>query len=422
MCRAGFDVGVAHCNFHLRPGDCDRDEAFVRHLAANHSLPCFVAQFNTVEYANAEGLSVEEAARRLRYRFFEEIRMREGYSLIATAHHRDDAIETFFINLLRGSGIAGLHGIPQRNGAIVRPLLPFGRDEIDAYVASRGLQYVEDVTNAQPLYLRNRIRLQLLPLLRDISPSFDAVMENNMQHLADADTIYQGRIEELKRHLCVDGGKGEEEQGGEKGRAVVINISELRKCQPLPTILFELLRPFGFNSAVSAQIAASLDAQSGRQFFSPTHRLVKDRENLIITVSQSRSDNTAQQQGDSCLLYEDLDYRSLPISLSISVFGYEGKVPRLPKNEAWFDKGKLLFPLLLRRWRDGDRFRPFGMKGTRLVSDLFSDLKLSLDEKENAWLLCNGDGTILWVVGHRASQFAAIDHTTKEVVGFKLWR
>ena len=410
MCRAGFNIGVAHCNFNLRPGDCDRDEAFVRDLAAAHSVPCHVAHFDTLAFAKQQGLSVEEAARLLRYRFFEELRSSEGYDLIATAHHRDDSIETFFINLLRGTGIGGLHGIPVRNGAIVRPLLSYGRDEIDAYVSQQSLAFVDDYTNAQTLYLRNRIRHQLMPLLREISPSFDSVMEDNISHFADADSIYRAAIARMRDDIV-----------SEDGSRVVIDIPKLRHYEPLATVLFELLRPYGFNSVVAAQVASSLDAQSGKRFFSPSHCILKDRSQLIISPLEPGRES-ASQDDIFFLISESTDLSLLPIPLSMSITPFDGTIPHLSCGEAWFDRDGLQFPLQLRHWHDGDRFRPFGMKGTRLVSDLFSDLKLSLDEKEKTWLLCNGDheGTILWVVGHRASHFAIVNTKTTKIVKLKL--
>lgn len=404
MCRAGYDVGVAHCNFHLRPGDCDRDEAFVRGLASERGVECYVAQFDTELYAKEHGYSIEEAARKLRYGFFEKVRASEDYDLIATAHHRDDAMETFFINLLRGTGIGGLHGIKARNGFVVRPLLAFGRDEIDSYVDEHGLEYVEDYTNAEVWFLRNRIRLQLLPLLRDMSPSFDSIMESNMRHLADADGVYRRWMEEQRQRIMPDVG--------------IIDIEELRRYEPVESILFELLRPYHFNSAVVSQIAASLDSQSGKQFFSPTDRLVKDREKLIIT---KRDAVRGGGKGKEYIIGEDCNTKGLPITLNISVEPNTGDIGRLKRNEAWFDRDRLHFPLLLRQWRDGDRFRPFGMRGTRLVSDLLSDQKISINKKENVWLLCDGDeeGTILWVVGLRAANYAIVSKSTKEIIKIK---
>lgn len=409
--RAGIPFGIAHCNFHLRPGDCDSDEQFVRRLAESYGVPCYVAQFNTESYAEKNGLSIEEAARRQRYSFFEEIRAENGYHLVATAHHRDDAIETFFINLTRGTGLQGLCGIPARNGYVVRPLLPFGRDEIDGYVASNGLDYVDDVTNFQPLYLRNRIRLQLLPLIRQISPSFDEVMASNLNHLTDAQTIYNSVVEQARGRLL---------RGSDEGYS--IPISELRELEPLSTYLFEFLRPFGFSSSVVLQIVDSLDAQSGKQFFSSTHRLVKDRGSLIIqplskgesavfseqySIPKSSFTTTAdvrQSLGDQSSVLHFSLLETIPVTLSTH------------SSEALFDFDKLAFPLCLRRWRHGDRFRPFGMRGSRLVSDLFSDLKFSLLQKENAWLLCDAEGEILWIVGVRASSHAIVDKSTSKIL------
>ena len=405
MSRAGYDVGVAHCNFHLRPGDCDRDEAFVRKLAKERGVECHVAQFDTEKYAKEQGYSIEEAARELRYGFFEKVRASEGYDLIATAHHRDDAVETFFINLLRGTGIGGLHGIKAHNGYIVRPLLAFGRDEIDSYVAEQGLSYVEDYTNSEVLYLRNKIRLHLLPMLREMAPSFDSIMESNMQHLADADSVYRRWMEEQRMRIMLEADK--------------IDIKELRRYEPVETILFELLRPYNFNGTVVSQIASSLDSQSGKQFFSPSHRLVKDRGKLIITKREAVRRSKKEKE---YLIGEDCNTHGLPVLMHMHVQPNSGEMRRLNRNEAWFDREGLHFPLVLRQWRDGDRFRPFGMRGTRLVSDLLSDQKVSIDKKERVWLLCDGDeeGTILWVVGLRAANRAIVSEYTKEIVKFRV--
>lgn len=398
VASAGIPFAVAHCNFHLRPVDCDRDEAFVRRLADGYGVPCFVAQFDTLAYAAENHLSVEEAARNLRYAFFEQVRLEQGLSVIATAHHRDDAIETFFINLLRGTGLTGLRGIPLRNGNIVRPLLPFGRDEIDDYIRRNALDYVDDATNSQPLYLRNRIRLQLMPLLRSLAPSFDSTMQSTLQHLADADTVYRSAMQSMRDALLKPDGNG-----------YAVDVAALRSLDPLSTCLFELLRPFGFSSAVAAEVADALDAQSGKQFLSPTHRIVKDRDRLLIVplAEPSAAEYPVADVGALSML---------PLPLHCSVAPNDSNTIRLPHSEAWFDLDRVHFPLTLRRWRSGDRFVPFGMKGSRLVSDLLSDLKLSLPDKERVWLLCDADGSVLWVVGLRASALAPVTRTTASVL------
>ncbi len=399
VAHAKIPFAIAHCNFHLRPGDCDRDEAFVRRLAQDYGVPCYVAQFDTHKYALENKLSIEEAARKLRYDFFERQRQAIGFQLIATAHHRDDTIETFLINLLRGTGIAGLHGIPLRNGHIVRPLLPFGRKEIDDYVSRQGLEYVEDCTNSQTLYLRNRIRLQLMPLLRQLSPSFDSVMEGNMSRLADAAQIYQSHFERIRTLLLHPDGEG-----------YSIDIDELKSLSPLKTSLFELLRPFGFSSSVVDEVVAALDSQSGKQFYSSSHLLVKDRSSLLIMPVRGNADTLEYT------VFPDGDNIQLPIPLRFETAVATTTRFRLPSNEACFDLDRIALPLTLRHWRHGDRFIPFGMKGSRLVSDLFSDLKLSLNEKKSTWILCDAGGTILWVVGLRASATAAVTPSTKRIL------
>lgn len=397
---ANIPFAIAHCNFHLRPGDCDRDEAFVRRLADSYGVSCHIAEFDTENYAHSEGLSIEEAARKLRYVFFEQQRVANGYDLIATAHHRDDAIETFFINLLRGTGITGLHGIRMRNGSIVRPLLPFGRNEIDAYIFRYNLEYVEDYTNSQTLYLRNRIRLQLIPLLRQITPSFDTIMQGNVSRFAEAGQIYLDAIDRVRQILMKPQSEG-----------YSLPIAELKALSPLHSYLFELLRPFGFSSTVVAEIVKALDSQSGKQFYSPTHIVIKDREHLLILPRREEDANAEEYT----IQERDL-LQTLPVPLSFQTCDTTDRPIRLGTDEAWFDYSRVSFPLTLRHWRSGDRFIPFGMKGSRLVSDLFSDLKLSRPDKEAVWLLCDVSGTILWVVGLRASAAAPVTSSTKKIL------
>lgn len=403
VAAAKIPFSIAHCNFHLRPGDCDCDEAFVRHLADSYGVPCHIAEFDTEAYARNNGLSIEEAARKLRYSFFEQQRLANGYDLIATAHHRDDAIETFFINLLRGTGITGLHGIRMRNGNIVRPLLSFGREDIDAYIRRHNLDYVEDCTNSQTLYLRNRIRLQLLPLLRQITPSFDSIMQGNIGRIVEVEQIYLAAIDGARQNLLKPQSEG-----------YTISIAELKKLSPLHTYLFELLRPYGFSSAVVAEIIIALDSQSGKRFYSPTHFVIKDREHLLILPCRETELNVEEYT-----IHESDLQHTLPVSIRFQITTATGQPIRLGLDEAWFDYSRVRFPLTLRHWRNGDRFIPFGMKGSRLVSDLFSDLKLSLPDKEAVWLLCDVSDAILWVVGLRASANASVTSSTEKILKVK---
>ena len=399
LLRLGYRVHAAHCNFSLRGEESLRDELFVKDLCARLGVRLSIAHFDTRTYAEAHKVSIEMAARELRYAYFEQLRRDLGAETICVAHHRDDSVETVLLNLVRGTGIEGLTGIKARNGHIVRPLLPFGRKEIDDYVSRQGLEYVEDCTNSQTLYLRNRIRLQLMPLLRQLSPSFDSVMEGNMSRLADAAQIYQSHFERIRTLLLHPDGEG-----------YSIDIDELKSLSPLKTSLFELLRPFGFSSSVVDEVVAALDSQSGKQFFSPSHLLVKDRSSLLIMPVRGNADTLEYT------VFPDGDNIQLPIPLRFETAVATTTRFRLPSNEACFDLDRIALPLTLRHWRHGDRFIPFGMKGSRLVSDLFSDLKLSLNEKKSTWILCDAGGTILWVVGLRASATAAVTPSTKRIL------
>ena len=403
--RAGLCFAIAHCNFHLRECDCDRDEQFVRRLAVHYNVPCHVAQFDTNEYAHSHGLSVEEAARELRYSFFEQVCQTNRYDLIATAHPRDDAVETFFINLLRGTGIAGLHGIKLRNGNVIRPMLCFGRADIDSFVRDNNLQYVEDYTNSQPLYLRNRIRLQLIPLLRELSPSFDNTMQDNLGRLAEVESVYRYALQQLHDDLV-----------STNENQVCIDIKKLKKYDFFPTILFELLRPYGFTSSVTADIARSIDGRSGLRFFSDAYCVVKDRDRLLVVDNSNNSSDYDEvfTIESSCTMLE------YPLSL-VFQRGIAGDWPlKMSQSEVCFDVDKLKFPLTLRHWRHGDRFRPFGMQGSRLVSDYFTDIKMDVEGKKHVWILCDANDRIIWIVNHRASAIASVTQSTKNILKISL--
>lgn len=391
---------IAHCNFHLRPGDCDRDEAFVRSLAQTYGVSCYVADFDTNSYAADNHLSVEEAARKLRYRFFLQLAEQHHYAAVATAHHRDDSVETFFINLVRGTGINGLRGIPLRNGIVVRPLLPFSRSQIDSYVQQHNLAFVEDATNAQPLYLRNRIRLQLMPLLRDIAPAFDQTMCDNLSRFASDADIVSDAVRSVSSRLLVplDGGYR-------------IEVAQLQQLPHFEAYLFHILHPFGFSQAVTDEVLSALDAQSGKQFFSQSHILVKDRDALLL-----RPIAPADAEPRQCTILSPDHCNSLPTPLTMTVRPNSGETLRMPPSSACFDLDRVLFPLALRPWRSGDRFVPFGMKGSRLVSDLLSDKKINILDKRNILILADANDTILWVVGLRAANVATVTRQTRSIL------
>lgn len=424
---AGYRFEIAHCNFHLRGADSDRDEAFVRRLADRYGVPCHVAGFDTRQYAAEQHLSIEDAARQLRYRFFAQVLEQSSnptiqqssnpaieqshnsafkhssiqafqHSLVLTAHHRDDSVETFFLNLLRGTGIAGLVGIRPTSRlsfttppiTVVHPLLPFSREEIVQYAETHGLDHVEDATNASLEYRRNRVRHELMPLLRSLSPVADKSVEQAMRHLADTETIYRQAIEAVREKVVRHQPDGD-----------LWDLDQLRVLQPLRTWLFELLRPYGFNAAQIGDIQSSLDGPSGRCFYSATHRLVRERSAWVVTPLQS--------EGQETPAYRMQEWSQEAYLQRFGSF-------RTAADRALFDADQLRQPLHLRHWRSGDRFQPYGMKGSRLLSDFFSDLKLSLRERESQWLLCDADDQILWVIGRRADGRCAVTDATRTLV------
>lgn len=399
---SGYPFAIAHCNFHLRPGDCDRDEAFVRSLAQTYGVPIYVRQCDTLTYAQQQGLSVEEAARNLRYEFFEQLRSEHHYHYIATAHHRDDSAETFFLNLLRGTGLAGLHGILPRNGYVVRPLLPFSRAEIEQYADLHGLAHVEDSTNSSLAYRRNQIRHQLMPLLREISPAVDDTMAQTISHLADAEILYRRAVEqELQKVVRHDQGQ------------ITIPLSSLSSLHPQRTLLFELLHPYGFTATVVDNlIALQPSPHYGQQFFSATHQLLRTSSHLLITPLLPPSSQT-----ESYEISSSLQRPSLPIALRFSLLAPSQCTSlRVPPSEIMLDYQSVLFPLTLRRWRHSDRISPFGMRGTKPVSDLFTQHHLTPQQKANTWLLVDAAGTILWVIGLRASRYHAVQPSTTRIL------
>ncbi|MBR1792982.1 MAG: tRNA lysidine(34) synthetase TilS [Bacteroidales bacterium] len=405
--RAGLCYDMAHCNFHLRPGDCDRDEQFVRALAQQQGVPCWVAQFDTQAYATDQHLSIEDAARRLRYDFFEQVRLQQGLDYIVTAHHRDDSIETFFLNLLRGTGIAGLHGIRPMNGTVIRPMLIFGRDEIDTYVRHRNLSYVEDASNASLQYRRNQIRHQLMPMLRQLAPSFDASMQQTMSYLSDVETVYKDAVTGLRQHLFHRVGERSAMDSsasmvgaGDDSEVIEIPIDQVRLLHPRRTLMYELLGPYGFSLTQIENLLDGLNALSGQRYLSPTHLIVKDRYKILLasrnwveTPPPSLSERIILPPADLAVIREWSNAR-----------------------KAYFDADKLAMPLSVRHWHEGDRFYPFGMKGSQLLSDYFSNNKYSLIDKQCQWLLVDAEDRILWIIGRRTDRRAQVMSDTHHVL------
>lgn len=393
LVRLGYPCLAVHCNFHLRGEESLRDEQHADAFAQSLDVPFLKTDFDTEQFAAEKHLSIEMAARELRYAWFEEIRSRYDAQAIAVAHHRDDSVETFLLNLMRGAGLCGLTGIRPRNGYVVRPLLALSRADLLNYLDSRRLTFVTDSTNLSDTYTRNFIRLNLLPRMEKITPAVKERIACTTDYLADAEEIYLYVIEEARKKLWT----------GNR-----LDIEGLMEYPAPRTILFEFLRPYHFTSAVAADIFSSLGKTSGKTFYSSSHRLIKDRNFLIL------SPNKKEEAVVYTIASAD-EVPELPVNLSFNLVNlHENEGFEMERNRftAYFDFDKLTFPLTLRRWHKGDWFVPFGMKGRKKLSDYFSDNKFSLADKENCWLLCSGQN-IMWIVGERADNRFRLDLTTK---------
>lgn len=402
LLQSGYSCEAAHCNFHLRGEESCRDEAFVRRLCADLEIPLHVIDFDTVAYAEAHQLSIEMAARELRYNWFEELSNRTGCKYIAVAHHRDDSVETFLLNLIRGTGINGLCGIRPKNGKVVRPLLDVSRKDIIAYLDLLKQDYVTDSTNLQDEYTRNKIRLNLIPMMEEINPSVKEGIALTASRLSDVAIIYKVEMEKACRRVCKDG----------KGISIDALLAE-----PAPqAVLFEILSPLGFNSAQVGDVFQSLTGQSGKVFFSPEWRLVKDRTDLL----PERLDEVAAFPVEPATLPQsgELTYATHRLETECIALTDHFTIPRR-KTVACLDYSKLQFPLTVRRWKKGDAFVPFGMKGKKLVSDYLTDCKFSLQEKEKACVICSGED-IVWLVGERSDNRFRIDESTAKVLLIRL--
>ena len=393
----GYKCIAAHCNFNLRGDESFRDEQFTIDFTKRLQVPLCKISFETNKYAQENRLSVEMAARELRYRWFEELLNTYDADAVAVAHHRDDSVETLLINLTRGSGLTGLTGIKPKNGNVVRPLLCVSREDIYAYIEKNGLEYVTDSSNSSDIYTRNFIRLKVIPLLEEINPSVKASLARTANHLYDASLIYNHSIEEARKVIT------------QNNR---LSISALLSFPAPATILYEMLKPYGFSRTVCESIFTVLEKDSGKIFYSSTHRLLKDRSDLLIDVL-SGEDNRAY------LINLEDDNVDLPVELKpeIVVIKEDYQIEK-DRKFAYFDFDKLSFPLVLRHWQEGDWFVPFGMKGKKKISDYFSDKKFSLFDKEKTWLLCSGQD-VIWIVGERTDNRYRIEKTTKRVLKLK---
>lgn len=388
----GYKIEAAHCNFCLRGAESDRDEAFVTDFCQRRKIVLHRRCFSTHAYAHEHHVSIEMAARTLRYDFFEQLLQERELDCVAVAHHREDNTETVLLNLLRGTGIRGLRGIQYRNGKVVRPLLDVSRQEIEDYLAECHQDYVTDSTNLQDEVQRNKIRLNVMPRMREIYPNADESIHQGARRLSDAFRIYEYGMDLLMQQV-VHGNR--------------ILLEELNRTPAPETVLYEILSRMDFNPAQVAAIYEQQGGESGKVYESPTHRLLRDREALVFekkAVRPARLEKVLPLEG-IMRVTDDVTFL-----ISRSSYSSGGPLPR-EKNVICMDLDKVEFPLVVRTPQTGDRFMPFGMKGMKLVSDFLTDLKKNVFEKERQLLVCSGD-KIAWVVGERPDdRFRVTEHT-----------
>lgn len=406
--RSGFRTGVAHCNFQLRGAESDEDEVLVAREAARLGVPCYNRRFDTAGEMERTGESMEMAARRLRYAWFEELRRSEGYDVIAVAHHADDSIETFFINLLRGTGLRGLTGISIHPGYIIRPLLFASRREISEYAVANRIPFREDSSNHSTKYLRNKIRLGLVPRIREINPKFTGLMRRNLARLADAQRFIDHGIECIRQEIVRS-----------EGGVDTIQVDRIDAAFPRGFVIYELLSSaYGFKGDVIDSLCHALQQEAtGKRFYSREYVACVDRGTIAVARIAEDDDCACSVErdavrsycGNAVLYYEYCDIDT------IQSFG-------VPQHVAQLDADRLQYPLTLRRWREGDWFVPFGMTGRKKVSDYLVDAKVSMAGKQRQFVLLSGDD-IVWLVGHRiddryrlTSQTENVLRITKEIV------
>ena len=389
----GYQCVAAHCNFHLRGEESNRDAAFVKKWCKGIDIPFTSIDFDTTQYAADKKISIEMAARELRYGWFEIVRRQYVAEAVAVAHHKDDSVETVLLNLIRGTGIKGLSGIMPKNRHVVRPLLCVTRAEIEEYIAERDMPYVFDSTNDNDIFLRNSLRLNIIPQLEKLNPSVREAIWRTSRNLFEAEKVYSESLRDIIKDLFRDD---------------KIDIAKLRQTASPRSVLFEILSPLGFGASVIEDVYLGMESTSGKVFHSKSYRLIKDRGVFILDpVTGNERDEELIQ------IHSGTEEITGPLHLLIR----KEKIPlSIEKNSRvlYADLSKLKFPLTVRRWNEGDWFIPFGMKGRKKVSDYFTDRKYSLKEKENAWILLSGDD-IVWIVGERSDDRYKITEESSDV-------
>jgi tRNA(Ile)-lysidine synthase len=401
---SGYKFAIAHCNFQLRGAEADADQQFCKALAQQHNVPFHSINFDTQHYATNNKISIQMAARDLRYSWFEQLKQQHNYTAIALAHHQNDSIETILLNLVRGTGIAGMHGILPKNGSLVRPLLFLTREEIEKLIRQNNYSYVEDSSNASVKYARNKIRHEVIPKLQELNPNLESTFENNLKHFRDLETLLELRLAELRKELLIY-----------QGYDIHLQLDVVKALNPKRLLLFKLLQEFGFNETAVDDLISALNKHSGKVFEAANFKLILDRDRLIITqksnlqvepVVMADTDHSINYGNYKLTVLHDdtpLIIKDNPLAVSV-------------------DADKLVYPLTVRAWQQSDVFYPLGMKTRKKLSDFFIGLKIPLHEKSKIPLLINGNGQIIWISGHRLDDRYKVSKNTKKVTIFELYK
>jgi len=416
--RAGFDFVIAHCNFRLRGEESDRDERFVVQVAEKYGKNVLVKAFDTSVYAAERKLSIQVAARQLRYDWFREVLEDWGAGNVLTAHHLDDNIETLLMNFFKGTGISGLRGMLPRQGIVVRPLLFTGRAALQQFALETGLIWVEDSSNESDKYTRNYFRHRIIPGIEEVFPNALQNLAENSGRFREIEMIYRRAVDQQLKKLLEH-----------RGNEVFIPVLKLKLSVPLSTLVYEMITPFGFSAQQTGAVIALLDSGSGKYVVSSTHRILRNRDWLIISPLQTmEAANILIEARDTTVRYEQgqlalrqLSSAEVPAEIRDSTVSQrplpsgskQVSGPGLPV--AWLDAADIQFPLLLRKWQAGDYFYPLGMRKKKKLARFFIDSKLSMGDKEKIWVL-EMNKKIVWVVGLRIDDRFRIGDRTKQVL------
>ena len=395
--RLNFQIAIAHCNFQLRGNESEVDENFVKEFALDNKIPFYSISFQTERYAIDNKFSIQLAARKLRYEWFNKILEEEKYDYLLTAHHLDDQIETFLINFTRGTGLEGFTGIPSQNGIIIRPLLPFSREQIEFFALENTITWREDSSNASSKYLRNKLRHNIVPFFKGLNEGFLDAFQNTLSHLQQAQSLVNDATKFVYEKVVT-----------EDNNEIKIYLPKLVQYKNYKSYLYQWLKEYNFSSW--EDIYNLVNAQSGKQIFSATHIILKDREHLLVF---SKTEKVELQE---YFLAKNTENLKFPLNISQCKVD---NISNTSNNTIFVDEDKIQFPLVIRKWHEGDFFYPSGMKGKKKLSKYFKDEKYSLIDKDNQWLLTS-DNEIVWVIGKRSDERFLVNTTTQNIIKIEI--